>query len=97
MIIKIEIPSNDVEERRVTSKKDGAEYLFRSQIAYLHTNDTKYPQRFQISLGKDQQSYNSGMYQLDLSSLYIDRDYRLNIARSLKLSPIQNADLKKVG
>lgn len=91
-MIKITVAQSTVRELSGTSAKTGKPYALRFQTGYAHTvdkdgNTPPYPEKFEISLDRDQQPYTPGEYQLHPSAVYIDRDGRL--ACSARLTPIK--------
>lgn len=91
-MIKITVAQSTVRELSGTSAKTGKAYSMRFQTGYAHTvdkdgNTPPYPEKFEISLDREQQPYAPGEYQLHPSAVYIDRDGRL--ACSPRLTPIK--------
>lgn len=93
-MIKIVIAQTGVRDLKGTSTKSGTprDYHLRFQTGYAHTEDRDgnkppYPEKFEISLERDQQPYPVGEYTLHPSALYIDRDGRLAV--SPRLTPIR--------
>lgn len=81
---RIEILSAEVETKSGTSTRTGKPYAIREQAAALHTTGKKYPEACRIGLGRDQQPYAPGMYDIgapltvgDFESLRINRDLDL--------------------
>jgi hypothetical protein len=61
-MIRIEIVSTDVSRMKGTSKKTGNAYDMAMQEAYLHTGG-RYPDKFELSVPKDEQGAFMGPYQ----------------------------------
>lgn len=80
--MKIEISSTEVKTR--SFHKDGKDFNFREQLAWLHRDDEKYPTQFKISLG-DRQAIPVGFYVLAPSSYLVDRFGGLALSRNLEL------------
>lgn len=78
MMLKIQVETTVVDLKTGTSAKTGKPYAIREQEAwaYLFGRDGKpypHPQKIRLTLDDDQQPYEIGTYQLDLSSIYADR------------------------
>jgi hypothetical protein len=91
-LIRITVAQTAVRELTGNAKTTGKPYHLRFQNAYAHTvdqdgNAPPFPEKFEISLGKDQAAYPIGDYQLAPASVYIDRDGRL--ACQPKLLPLK--------
>lgn len=90
-MIRITVSQTSVRELNGTSAKTGKPYAMRFQTGYAHTVDKEgntppYPEKFEISLDRDQVPYTPGDYQLHPSAIYVDRDGRL--ACSPRLTPV---------
>ena len=88
-MIKIEIQSAEVKVKSGTSARTGKPYNIREQagFAFTHSRDGKPnsdPVKVAIVLGKDQQPYPPGVYQLAPESFYINRFDQLEITPVLK-------------
>jgi len=96
--ILIEIPSNAFTSR--SGVKDGKNWTIRNQEGYLH-NGHAYPDRFTLSLGrdetgKDRDAYAPGFYSLAPGSVEVNREYgQLAISRSLVLVRLPDAEQGK--
>lgn len=93
-MLKITIPTGDVETIAYTNKTTGQPAQLRKQTGYAHVIGTDgapspYPDKFGFLLNKDQQPYPAGDYTLHPSALYVDRDGRLQCAP--RLTPIKRA------
>ena len=89
-MIKITVAQTAVRELKGTSAKSGRDYHLRFQNGYAHTvdkdgNEPPFPEKFEISLDRDQLPYAVGVYSLHPSAVYIDRDGRLAV--SARLTP----------
>lgn len=82
MMIKIEITSEEVNERKF--EKDGKTFSFREQEAWLHFPGEKYPTRFKISLGSEA-PFREGFYSLGASCYTVDKYGSLAFRRQLQL------------
>jgi len=92
MPIRITVAQTTVRELKGTSAKTGRDYHLRFQNAYAFTQDREgnvppFPEKFEISLDREQQPYAPGEYTLHPSAVYIDRDGRL--ACSPRLTPLK--------
>ena len=95
-MIKIEIDDAPVREVKGTSMKSGSPkpYHMRFQTAYAFTVDAltgklgKYPDKFELSLDKEQPPFAPGFYQMLPASLYINDD-RLQVTP--RLAPVASA------
>ena len=92
-MIRITVAQTTVKELKGTSAKTGKPYELRFQTGYAHTQDKDgnappYPEKFEMSLERDQQPYAPGEYTLHPSAVYIDRDGRLAI--SPRLTPVKS-------
>ena len=84
-IAKITITSDAVSTKSGT--KNGKDWEIREQEASLETPDRKQPVR--LSLGKNQNPYASGVYQLDmLRNLNVSEFGSIQLKRSLELTPV---------
>lgn len=91
-MIRVIVAQTTVRELKGNSKTTGKPYHLRFQNAYAETVDEQgnkpaYPEKFEISLGADQQPYSPGEYTLHPSAIYVDRDGRLAV--SPRLTPIK--------
>jgi hypothetical protein len=90
-MIRLEIDSQDLNEIKGVSAKNGKPYHLRLQSGYAHVvgpdgKASKYPEKFEIMLESDEAPFPSGMYTLHPSSLVI-RDGRMVLAP--RLAPIK--------
>lgn len=82
-MIKVTITSPEIRELKGTSKTTNRPYHIRTQVGYLHTvapsgEIAEIPDKFEIALSEDEPGYTRGHYQLLPSSLYVNRDGRLD-------------------
>ncbi|CAG0973115.1 hypothetical protein BURK2_01413 [Burkholderiales bacterium] len=89
-MIRVTVAQTTVKEISGTSTK-GKPYKLRFQTGYGHTvdkdgNAPPFPEKFEIMLENDQPAYAPGDYQLHPSSVYVNRDGRLDI--SARLTPL---------
>jgi Helix-destabilising protein len=87
-MIEIRITSPDVRELKGASKSTGKEYHLRFQTGYAFTVSkdgqvAEFPEKFEISLDKDQPAYSRGVYKLSPSAVYVNRDGRLDVSPRL--------------
>lgn len=85
-MIKIEITDTDVKTRNFS--KDGKDFVFREQQAWIHRDDEKYPVQFKLSLGEGS-AYAPGFYSIAPGSFTVDRYNSLMLRRVLVLSPLK--------
>ncbi len=85
MSIRITVFQTQVRELKGVSEKSGSPkpYHMRFQYAYAHTVDQEgntppVPEKFEISLDRDQMPYSPGDYTLQPSAIYVDRNGRLS-------------------
>jgi len=91
-MIKIEITPN--QQRPITrsgTTKDGKEYVMQEQHAYIYLGGD-YPTEFVINIPRGDQPYAAGLFTIDASSLRVGQFMRLEVARDIKLIPL---DAKK--
>lgn len=88
-MIKIEVASNDVNERSGTREKDGTKWVMRSQEIYVDTGD-KYPAKSTVSLEEGQAPYAVGFYTLAPASVKLGEYGRLEFKRNIVLTPLSN-------
>lgn len=86
--MKIEIVSSEVFSRTVRSKKDGKDYTFYTQEAYLHDGST-YPTRFYVHVSGPAAAYSPGWYNLAGSSYFVDRFGNLALSRRFSLVSVE--------
>lgn len=77
-MLKVQVETAVFDLKQGTSAKTGKPYSIREQEAWLfgYGRDGKpqpHPQKIKLTLDDDQQPYEIGMYQIDPSSLYVDR------------------------
>jgi hypothetical protein len=92
-MLKVEIDSTSLNERKGISSKTQRPYHLRMQTAYLHIVDldgkpAKYPEKFEVMLDTDQAPFPPGFYVLHPSAITVD-DGRLSIQP--RLVPAQSA------
>lgn len=84
-MIKIVISTTDIREMKGNAKATGNPYHLRIQTAHAFTVDkdsgsvSEFPDKFEISLEKDQTPYLRGAYQLAPSAVFVGRDGRLEV------------------
>lgn len=82
-MIKIEITSREVNERKGTSK-DGNPFRIRAMTGYMHKSNEKYPQKIEINLRDEEAPYEVGMYELSDDSFFVGRFSSLMVRPDLK-------------
>lgn len=87
--MKIEIVDATAKTRQFS--KDGKDYVFREQEAFLHREQDRYPTRMTISLGKDQGPYGPGFYCVSDESFYVNKYGNLDVAKEMRLLPLSDA------
>jgi hypothetical protein len=90
-MLKVEIDSTSLNERKGISSKTQRPYHLRMQTAYLHIVDqdgkpAKYPEKFELMLDADQAAYPVGFYLLHPSAISVD-DGRLAVSPRLVPAP----------
>lgn len=90
-MIRVTVAQTTVKELKGISRTSGKPYEMRFQTGYAHTVDEQgnaapYPEKIEMSLEKDQSAYAPGEYQLHPSSVYVNRNGRLDI--SARLTPL---------
>lgn len=90
-MLRIEVKSAEVKEDMINpSDRPGAKqfkpFLKRTQQGYVQLfNDNgaaqEYPRMFRISLDKEQPPYPIGVYMVDQSSFYVDRNDNLTLGK----------------
>jgi hypothetical protein len=78
-MIRIEVVSAQVHEKKGTANATGKPYCIREQDAYAYTVDRngeteKHPQKIVIGLDRDEPGYQPGMYTLLPQSFYVKQD-----------------------
>lgn len=91
-MIRVSIAQTTVRELSGVSSKTGKPYQLRFQTGYAHTvdkdgNPPAYPEKFEISLDREQPAYQPGDYTLHPSAVYVDRDNRLAVSARLTPAP----------
>jgi hypothetical protein len=81
--VPIEIKSSVITQKTVRGKRDGKEYLIRTQTAWADLGKD-YPQEIEVPISDGQQPYPEGKFHVDPASLRVDRYNQLSIGR-LKL------------
>lgn len=82
-LVKIEVVSSEVKERKGEKKDKSGSYHLRLQEGYLH-NGHAYPERFELNLGADRPAYAPGFYSLAPASIEA-KNGRLGFAYELVL------------
>lgn len=82
--MRVEIVSTEVKSRTVVSKRDGKQYIFYTQEAYLH-DGSAYPTRCFVPVADAASAYSVGLYRLAPSALAIDRFGNLALRRRFGL------------
>lgn len=88
-MLKVEVATTMVNEKRGTSAKTGKAYCIREQEAWVTTYDREgkqqpHPQKFNLTLDDDQKPYELGNYIIDPASIYVDRFGQLAIRARLR-------------
>lgn len=83
--MQIRIVLGQVFSREVTSKQTGKRYLFREQMGVALLGGDSAPCK--VPLEADQPPYAEGLYDLEESSFYVDRDRNVAIGR-MRLRPV---------
>ncbi len=86
-MILIEIENTDVDQREITSEKGN--FSVREQKAFLQVPGSKYPVGFTMQLGKDQLPFETGEYEFEVNSLFINRYGQLAVKRELALQKLK--------
>ena len=90
-MIKIEVASNEVNERSGIRVKDGTKWSMRTQEIFVDCGD-KYPAKTTISLEEGQAPYAAGMYTLAPASVRIGGEYnKLEFSRNIVLTPLNSS------
>lgn len=97
-MLKVEVTSVAVVERRIASKQDSKViYIFREQAGYVSLVDSmgvvdKHPQKFKIGLEEKQEPFPVGFYSISPESLFINKHGNLSIGRlSLRRFAVEKA------
>ena len=77
-MLKVQVETTMFDLKQGTSAKTGKPYSIREQEAWMfgYGRDGKpqpHPQKIKLTLDDDQQPYETGTYQIDPASLYVDR------------------------
>lgn len=88
-MLKIQIETTLVDTKAGTSAKTGKPYCIREQEGWMFGFDRDgkphpHPQRIRLTLDDDQKPYEVGTYQLDSSSIYVDRFNQIAIRARLR-------------
>jgi len=88
-MIKVEITSPAVEEKRGVSARTGKPYFIREQEGWFHTCDKDgkpraHPERGSVVIEGDQRPYPPGVYSICPSSLFMGRFGSLDIRVTLR-------------
>jgi hypothetical protein len=91
-VIKIEVSSGAVDEKRGTGRASGRAYVIREQSAYAFVvgedgKPAKYPVACKLPLEDDQPAYAPGMYTFDARAVIVGDFGRLALGR-VKLVPV---------
>jgi hypothetical protein len=91
-MITVRIVNPQVKELKGVSKTTGKDYHIRTQVGHAFVIDrdgvvSEYPEKFEISLERDQPPFAAGFYQLHPSAVYVNRDGRLAVAPRLMATP----------
>jgi len=96
--IRVSIEQAHTKRREGVSQNTGKSYGFQTQPAYIWTFDPesnqehKWPKEIELMLDLNQQPYPIGIYYLDASSIYVNRQGRLNVSpRLIPASPTKAA------
>lgn len=96
-MIKVVISSPDFKELKGIAKGTGNPYHMRIQTAHAFTVSpdgvvTEFPDKFEISLEKEQAPYPRGAYTLSPSAVFVGREGRMEIRpRLIPVSAGKNA------
>ncbi len=93
-MITIAITSPEIRELKGIAKVSGRPYHLRIQTGYAFTVSPEgvisdFPDKFEITLDADQPPYLRGKYQLQPSSVFVNRDGRLDIRT--RLTPLASS------
>lgn len=94
-MIKIEITDSSVNLREFTRKDTGELLQFREQTAWAHLGGP-YPERITLNLGRDQQPYPNGSYQLPLGAVRVNKYQSLEFQRNFQLEPLPASSASKL-
>lgn len=88
-MLKIQVETTVVDTKNGNSAKTGKPYSIREQEAWMFGYDREgkphpHPQRIRLTLDDDQKPYEVGTYQLDPSSIYVDRFNQIAIRARLR-------------
>lgn len=92
-MIKVKIETTDTKILEGKSARTNKDYKFKIQNAWVWTLDPQtkeypsYPQKIELMLDFESEPYPVGFYELDLSSIYVNRQGRLDV--SPKLAPVK--------
>lgn len=94
-MIKIAITSPAIREMKGNAKVSGKPYHMRIQTAHAFTVSedgvvAEFPDKFEITLEEGQQPYQRGTYTLQPSSLFVNRDGRIDVRpRLVPAAPVK--------
>lgn len=88
-MLKVEVSSSEVHEKRGISAKSGKQYCIREQEAWMFGYDREgkphpHPQKIRLTLDDDQAPYAPGNYVICPSSVYADRFDQVAIRARLR-------------
>jgi hypothetical protein len=86
-MIQIEITDSTVDTREITRKETGEVLVFREVTGWARLGGP-YPERFKLSLERDQPAPAPGKYEIRAESLFVNRYGNLEIQRRPKLHPV---------
>jgi hypothetical protein len=86
MDIVIEVESNTIEERQISSSRGS--FTVREQPGWATLPGDRYPQKCTLSLAPGKAAHAPGKYRLAPSSFTIDRYGKLQLKRTLDLDPL---------
>lgn len=88
-MLRFEVKSTEVREKKGTATKTGRPYLIREQNAYLDLGKP-YPVEVKVNLD-DQGPFDVGVYEITKECLYVGRfgDVQLDLKHARRLVPAQ--------
>lgn len=89
-MLLIEVKSNEVIQRNLTTKKNKQMTLHEQQV-YFHIVGAAYPVRGRINVPDDRQPYQAGMYVLSGNNFYTDNFGGLKLSMHTILEPFQES------
>lgn len=90
LLLKVQIFADDggLQTKSGTSKRTGNDYNMRWQTAYAFLGG-RFPEKFDLMLGDDQQPYPPGVYYRDEVASSRIEDHRLDSAFRVTLVPVE--------